>query len=385
VSESRRRGRWNLAAQILTEETLTQPLEIARGALRGVGPAALLVLAAATASAETTEPAADSVTRRGPSEVRDEQVLAQPRLTLPATSPDTVGRGATSVGSFVLWSNSFGWTQNVPGEHPADRRFLVDGETATVDLTVTHGLRDDLDLGLRLPLRWRGGGVLDGLIDSWHRLFNLPTGNRPSFLKDAFRVDGLTTSHEPFSWDTHTGVGVGAAEPFARWRFHRGARWSLALIGRAALPTATGPFAGNGVGFGLQSVAAGKLGSSCDMYLGLGGTTQSGLEVRGVGYEPARVHGFFAFEWRPARRLSLIAETNAASRLVKDIDRYPGLHWIMNGEARIDVSARARIELGFTENFKDQMATTDFAIHFGLEIRPASRRGSPPSGNAGPR
>ena len=59
--------------------------------------------------------------RRGPIEVRDMYVLAQPRLTLPAMSPDTLGCGRSSVRAQFHWSNSFGWRQDVTGENPGIR------------------------------------------------------------------------------------------------------------------------------------------------------------------------------------------------------------------------------------------------------------------------
>jgi hypothetical protein len=356
-----------------------------RGRLAGT-PFSSSLLAAAfllarAAHAQEAAPAADPPppTRVGPTEIRDEQVLAQPRLTLPATTPDTLGAGQTTFRASVLWSNSFGWTQDRPGEHPLDRRFLIDGETATLDLTLTHGFRDDLDAGFRLALPWRGGGILDGLIDAWHRIFNLPNGNRPDFLTDAFRVEGVTVNQQPFSWNDEKGLGFGAAEAFARWRFHDGGDWTSSLVARVDVPTATGPFAGNGPGLGLQWVSARRVARSFDVFLGVGGTTQPSGPVRGVGYEPRRAHGFLALEWRPARKLSLAAESDIASRLIRNIDRYPGVHWIINGELRVSLSPKALLELGFTENFISQIATTDFALQFGLKIRPASRPGSRPS------
>jgi hypothetical protein len=323
--------------------------------------------------------------RQGPFEIRDDQVVAQPRLTLPATTPDTLGRGQNLFQTAMLWSNSFGWTQDVAGERPKDRRFLVDGETATMELLFVHGFRDDLDAGLRLPLQWRGGGALDGLIDAWHRILGLPDGDRPRFLKDAFRVEGVTTGREAFSWADESGFGLGNVEAFSRWRFHRGRAWTSSLIGRAVLPTGTGPFADNGAAAGLQLVGARSLGSKFDAYLGLGGTLQGGGPVHGVTYEPARASAFVAFEWRVFSRMSLLAESNIASRLVDDIDRYPGIHWLVNGGASIALSENARLDLGFTENFMDQMATTDFALYFALRVRPSSRRAPPPSSPASPR
>jgi hypothetical protein len=126
-------------------------------------------------------------------------------------------------------------------------------------------------------------------------------------------------------------------------------------------------------------VAARRLGSAFDVFVGLGGTAQPAKPVRGVGYERLRGHGFLALEWRPWPSLSLVAETNAASRLVRDIDRYPESHWLINGELRVRLSPTAQLEVGFTENFASQMGTTDVAFQFGLRIKPASRRESRPS------
>jgi len=320
--------------------------------------------------------------RRGPFEIRDDQVVAQPRLTLPATTPDTLGKGRHLFQTATLWSNSFGYTQDVAGERPKDRRFLVDGEAATVELLFVHGFAKDLDSGVRVPLQWRGGGALDRLIDTWHRVLGLPDGRRPYFLRDAFRVEGITTDREAFSWAGDSGFGLGNVEAFGRWRFHRGSAWSSALIGRVVLPTATGPFDGNGAAAGLQWVSARSFGPKLDAYLGLGGTIQGAGPVRGVRYEPARAHAFAAFEWRAFSRVSFLVESNIASRLVDDIDRYPGVHWLVNAGASVEVSASTRLDLGFTENFMDQMATTDFAFYVALRVRPSSREASPPSSPA---
>jgi len=72
---------------------------------------------------------------------------------------------------------------------PHDRRFLIDGETHTLDLNVARGVGTNAQIAVRVPLRWRGGGFLDGLIDKWHQVFGLPNGDRPSFVENAFRVE----------------------------------------------------------------------------------------------------------------------------------------------------------------------------------------------------
>jgi hypothetical protein len=143
----------------------------------------------------------------------------------------------------------------------------------------------------------------------------------------------------------------------------------VAAAGHLALPTGTFPFDGDATGLGLQLVGAHRLWRRFDVFAGVGTTLQGPGPVRRVEYETARVHGFAAFEWRPARVLSLIAETDIASRLIANIDHYPGMHWMVHGEARLDLSRGTRLELGFTENLRDQQSTADFGLLFGLVWR----------------
>lgn len=330
------------------------------------------LLLALLAAPPALRPASSADLPRGPVEIRDGHLLAQPRLTLPALSPHTIRQGAWELQASALWSNSFSWVQDVPGEEPKERRFLIDGESLALDLHVRRGLGPNLDVGMRVPIQGRGGGSLDGFIDWWHRFAHAPDGNRPDFLTDGFRVEGVTTSGDAFSWNDSTGFGLGDVELEARYRIRDGSSTgpSAALVGRVSLPTGTGPFQEAGPGGGGQLVADFPLAGSFDLYAGLGFTAQDPGPVRGIEYTPLRTDGFVALEWRPWRRLSLVAETNAASRLVENIDSYPGVHWIVNVTGRLDVGTRTRVDVGFTENFWSQLTTTDFALYFGLGFRP---------------
>jgi len=190
-------------------------------------------------------------------------------------------------------------------------------------------------------------------------------------VRDAFRVNGRTTAGAPFSWDNATGWGLGDAELELHFRLKDGGRESpsVALVARAALPTSTSPYQG-ALGAGGQVAVDIPLGGRVDVFTGLGVTAQDGSAVRGVEYEAARVHGYAALEWRIARPLSLVAETNAASRLVRNIQSYPGTHWLVNFGGRLDLGKRSRLDLFMTENIVSQQTTTDFAIYAGLTLRP---------------
>lgn len=345
---------------------------IAAGLLLGLATLSPVAHADETTVAPSVEDGRGPDARRGPLDIRDEHLLAQPRLTLPAVSPHTTAAGRVVLDMGILWSNSFSWTQDIPGEEPGERHFLVDGEALTLAPALRFGVSENLDVGLRVPIRHRGGGSLDRFIDAWHRLLNLEDGARPEFHRDAFRVEGATTDKRHFSWNGREGGGLGDAEMDLRWRARNGGPEgvSLALVVRLSLPTGTGPFEGQGVGGGAQLAAGVPLGRTWDLYTGVGVTVQGTGPVQLVKYQSGRVHGFAAVEWRAWERASLLVETNAASRLVTNVSLYPGVHWLINAEARIDLTPTVRLDLGLTENLMHQQATTDLAFYFGLGWRP---------------
>jgi hypothetical protein len=141
------------------------------------------------------------------------------------------------------------------------------------------------------------------------------------------------------------------------------------LIGRAGLPTGTGPFATGSVDLGLQLVAAKQLHRRWDLYAGVGGTWYSEKKIRGFRYEPLRAYGFLAVEWRPLRRWSVLVQSDMSTRLVDNVQDYPGFQWYLHVGAKYDLAPDTRLYLGFTENLVDQQSTVDIGIWAGLESR----------------
>jgi uncharacterized protein DUF3187 len=328
------------------------------------GAALLLALALGPPSAVAADDEAGAVSgaRRGPLESREEFLLAQPRLTLPSVSPDPLQAGETRVRLDGDWGSDFGSSRVNTGQ-VSDLRFLVDGEHRSLALDVRHGFRPSLTLGVRVPVHWRGPGVLDGLIDAWHDLIGLPDNDRRAFPTGQLRVDGRDERYRPVHWTGGAGSGLGNLELSAQWALpgSQDGGWAVSTIGRVALPTGTGPFATGGVDAGAQVVAARGLFSGWDLYLGAGGTVFGDTRAQGLRYERFRAHGFAVVEWRAARRLSLLVEASAASRLVTSFADYPGLQLYLRGAAKLDVG-RLRLEAGFVEGLKSLQTTTDFGV-----------------------
>ena len=307
--------------------------------------------------------------REGPLQGRDEWLLAQPRLTLPAAGPDVLERGRGRLRLHFDWGNDFGWSQETRGEAPRDRRYLVDGEHRSLALGARLGLGGRLELSARLPLYWRGGGILDGLIDWFHGWTGLPGNARESFFQDRLRVEGRRPTGEPLVWEGRAGSGLGDLELGLKRALIGGRgepEWSLALLGRVTLPTATGPFGGGTAELGGQLVAARGLGTRADLYLGAGASWWPENERDGLSYVGGRGHGFVGVEWRPARRLSLLVQAEAASRMVRHLESLPGAHSYLRMGARWRLSERWTLEGGFTEGLTHQQATTDFGVGLGL-------------------
>ena len=327
----------------------------------------MAVLLLAVAPSASAQPAtSSSFAGRGPLETREEWILAQPHLTLPALSPDPLPQGATRIRADGDWGSDFGWRWRFPGELQ-DLRFIVDGEHRTMGVEVRRGVTPSLTVGARLPLQWRGGGILDGVIDWWHSLLHLPGNGRRSFPRGAFRVEAQDGGRRAVSWDAQRGVGLGRAELSAQWALSRSpSGWRAAAVGRAALPTGTGPYRAGGLDGGLQLLAARRLGPAFDVYLGAGGTVFGQRALDGVEYVRLRPHGFVVFEWRPGWRWSLMAEASGAGRLVRNFDGYPARHVYLKFGSKVDLSRRWRIEGGFLEGISSQQATTDFGIFAGL-------------------
>ncbi len=312
--------------------------------------------------------------RRGPIEVRDAYLLAQPFLTLPAVSPDTLGCGRTSIRLQAVWSNTFGWRQTTTGETPAIRYFLSDGETRTGELTVAHGVNRDLDVGARVALHWRGGGITDDTIDTFHEALSflgLTDNKRSDFRHDAFRINGLRTDGGSFDADQEKGVGLSNLEIFGKWRFADGGRdrWSWALVGRATAPTGTGPFAPGGVEGAIQLAGARRLACDWDLYVGAGAVGRSETRFQGMEFSDVVGHAFVAAEWRFAPRWSLLVESDYATNLADGIQRHDPDRWYIDVGVKVDLDERTTLELGFVENLISQQTTVDFGLHLGVEFR----------------
>jgi len=339
--------------------------------LSGMGARTPSILVAAALLAAAPAAAQSAPTRRGPLPSRDEWLLAQPMLTLPAAAPDPLDHGETEVRFDGDWGSDFSWVGGFGGPS-GDLRYLVDGEHRSGSLTVRRGFGGGVTLGVRVPLLWRGPGILDGVIDWWHRAFGFPDGGRSFFPDNQFRVEGRDPSRRPIAWKGRAGTGLGNVELDVQHVITgrddaRG--WRTALAWCASLPTATGTFSGAGSGIGVQLLAAHPLGSRVDLYAGAGSAFNTRRTFQGITYRRARPQGFLALEARVTHGWSAIAQLDAASRLVTNLDSYPGSTIYLRVGSKFGLRHGWMLEGGITEGLIHQVAATDFGLIVGIARR----------------
>ena len=135
-----------------------------------------------------------------------------------------------------------------------------------------------------------------------------------------------------------------------------------ALATRASLPTATGTFSGAGGGIGVQLLAAHPLGPRADIYTGAGLALNSRRSFEGLAYRRARPQGFLALEARLTRGWSAIVQLDAATRLVTNLDSYPGSTIYLRVGSKFGLRHGWMLEGGITEGLIHQVAATDFGL-----------------------
>lgn len=160
-------------------------------------------------------------------------------------------------------------------------------------------------------------------------------------------------------WTGSSGAGLGKLELDVRAGLTGSAtttEWRTSIIGRVALPTATGTFTGGGLKLGAQLLAAHPVGRSVDLFLGAGAVHSPTTEYQGLAYTAIRGHGFFAVDWRPWPAVSLLAQLNAAGRHVDQVADYPGIHSYLRLGAKLQLEEHWELAAGFSENRRPILA-----------------------------
>ena len=115
----------------------------------------------------------------------------------------------------------------------------LDGETTRLALNYRYGLAEKLDLSVEVPYLWHRPGALDSLIDSWHKLFGLPEGERADQGQDLLEIFYSDSPASALNV-TQNAAGVGDVRVLLGWSLSEKENSHTALRFGVKLPTGDG-------------------------------------------------------------------------------------------------------------------------------------------------
>jgi hypothetical protein len=150
--------------------------------------------------------------------------------------PDSTEGGRLLPDGASAWDVSYSVASHSIDQSGADESLYLDGETSRLELRYRYGLNERLELGFELPLVQHEGGRLDSVIDSWHRLLNLPDGKRANRDLNVLAFDYTDGTGAPINV-VESSRGIGDVRVFGGWTLLASDGHELALRFGAKFPT----------------------------------------------------------------------------------------------------------------------------------------------------
>ncbi len=262
-----------------------------------------------SAQNETSEP------WQGPLPVENERPLQAMFLHFPQENPDVLPRGARRLGLQLDIANDL----LLPAPGPNGEIVSEDFETQRLKVAWRRGLGRDLEWGLGTNITARNGGMLDAPIEIYHKLLGL-AGTGPD---NPLGRDNVARGRSVFLFQNALGQGVNQGSAFGLgdtkiWLKKQLSRGKFSSAARIAfkLPTGSeGKLIGSG-GFdgGVALDARYQFARQWAVFGNVGAAKYGNTSIPGA--QKSGLQGGMGFEWRLSQRASVIAQMDAAKRVV---------------------------------------------------------------------
>ena len=117
-----------------------------------------------------------------------------------------------------------------------DESLTLDGETTRLELGFRYGLSSRIEVGVRVPYVWHETGMLDSLVEDWHKALGLPQGKRAGREKDLLEFSYRNGTEEIFNYQSRSD-GIGDIRLIAGYQLTTGTNYRSALRFGLKLPT----------------------------------------------------------------------------------------------------------------------------------------------------
>ncbi len=322
----------------------------------------VLIVAVADSEAQTLPTVADPDTRSrfGLVPLGEQFTLAMLHTSLRPREAKVLKERPFRLRSSFVWSN----TANRKRGH-----YLVDAETRTLEFELDARVSERFEIGIRVPLVYRGGGVLDSPIYRWHEVFGLPQETRDDddIKHDEHRVGGRNDDGSRFDL-RRQGTYFGDITLAGQYQFleEDDSLPALSLRTEVQLPSSAEEFGQDKADVQVAMLIA-KGRSNWRMFGGLAymhalDTVESGLRFmrhRGAAFLGAR----YIFAEKNALSCALLAST----QILAGVSQFPKYAVYTDFAYQRILSERHTLELVLRENPAPDEGTADVSFLIGLQ------------------
>ena len=243
--------------------------------------------------------------------------------------------------------------------------YYVDAEYRLLQPQIQVPLSAAWSVRSGVPLLWKGGGSLDGSIESFHDIFGFPQGGRDRRSDNGFRIDGQSQG-EAFSF-TDEGFGIGNWLTSLIYDSNPGAAGRFVFSGTLSLPTLKTEYGHHGIDAGVE-VQYRYQWEQLFLFLGVQQAVISDRSVSGLSYHQSytSVAGGSAYRFDDVPLLLTLQIYNRSS-YTKGVPDHPDSEFLVDLVARTRLSESVQLSLGLQENPGAGVASTDVAGLMTLE------------------
>lgn len=297
--------------------------------------------------------------KRGPITIYNHYPLQAVHLSAAPRSPETLPENRFEILGLFSWSNTF----------VDEESYRIDAEYRELRTQLTYGVTDRLSLHSSLPLNWRGGGVLDGLIDWWHDVFRLPEGNRDQFARDNYLIAGLDESGAAFSAEDD-GLFLGNVTLGSKYLLSRGGSSlpAVSVFAEVSLPTAENSFGHDGVDASGALLLSKKIGKFY-LYSSTSVIFFSDTHIEGIQYNSWHPEQSLFVEYAFSPRFSAQTGLTWIGDVLDGIPEHP--HHALYHDVGVQYEAfeGTELSLALRENPSGTKGSLDVEFIFGIRSR----------------
>ncbi len=302
--------------------------------------------------------------RSGPIPIRDQHPLSFYHASFSPESPGVLEAGEFRARTAFNWSNTL---NNRRGS------YRIDAETRLVEFGLRYSPYARLELGIGVPLLWRGEGVADSTIDNWHQAFGFPRADRDIVPDNEFALRGDNQDGTRFNL-TPQGTRVMNLVLDAKYeiipRTKDASQWS-ALI-RLGIPVPQNAYTQQGIDLGATLL--GQMSPEVTnldwltLYFGAGYMHFTDEETDGLAFKHNHFFSFLQFETEPFGSIPVLLGLVYQSPLVNDVEKFPDYAVYLDLGTRFGLTDRTYGELLLRENISSQDGTADITVMFALSV-----------------